>query len=62
MIRYKVVVSGKSVIYDGRDWREANRRFSLFVSRSKIGAELKGGLTVFLFKNYEVIRRWYQTV
>jgi hypothetical protein len=60
VIKYKVVVRGNGVVYDGESMSEANRRFAIFVARSKKEADRSDPDTVTLFKNYQIVRQWYR--
>ena len=60
VIKYKVVVRGNGVVYDGESMSEANRRFAIFVTRSKKEADRSDPDTDTLFKNYQIVRQWYR--
>jgi hypothetical protein len=59
VIKYRVVVGGKGVVYEGEDQLEANRICASVVARIKGDAETSDRPTVALFKDYQIIRQWH---
>jgi hypothetical protein len=69
-MQFKVIVTEKGdvyegesanrVVYDGKSHSEANRIFSIFVHRCTTVLDSSKHETVTLFKNYDVIRQWFQ--
>ena len=57
-IKYRVVVGGRGVVYDGEDQSEANRICATFIVRSKAVEAASDAPTVTLFKDYQIIRQW----
>jgi len=57
-IRYRIVVGGIGVVYEGESGPEADQRFEMFEARSKISGSASAK-RVRLFKNYEMVREYY---
>jgi hypothetical protein len=53
--KYKIVVKGGGIIYDGESLLEADRTFETFVSESKKSDEM-----VTLLKDSDIVRQWYR--
>ena len=51
-IRYRVVVGGVEVVFDGDFVAEARRQYRIFVIQS-------AGESVALFRNYDLIRQYH---
>ena len=59
MIRFRLVVAGRGLVYDGSARSEANRRFTLFVIRSRTAGSRSAGESVTMFKNYDIVRKYH---
>ena len=57
-IKYRLVVGGVGMVYDGESEREAKRQFNLFVIQSKDLRSKSARRSVTLFKNYEIIKEY----
>jgi hypothetical protein len=59
VIRYRLVVGGIGIVYDGESKSEANLRFRMFVLQSNtIGSQLARS-RVTLFKNYKIMKEYH---
>jgi hypothetical protein len=58
VIKYRLVVGGVGIVYDGESEREAKRQFNLFVIQSKDLRSKSARRSVTLFKNYEIIKEY----
>jgi len=54
--RYRTVVSGIGMVYDGDSAMEAHGEFNLFVVQSKIAGY--AGKSVIVFKDYEIVKKY----
>jgi hypothetical protein len=59
VIKYRVIVEGGGIVYDGEDQLEANRICAMFVDRFKAGQGASDSPTVTLFKDYQIFRQWH---
>jgi hypothetical protein len=58
VIKYRLVVGGVGIVYDGESEREARRQFNLLVTQSKELGSKSARRSVTLFKNYEIIKEY----
>ena len=58
MMKYRIVVGGTGMVYDGESKSEAMRQFRLFVIQSKTATSNSAGKLVTLFKNYAIIKEY----
>jgi hypothetical protein len=58
VIKYRLLVGGVEISYEGRYGPEAARRFRMFAAQSKTAGSKSTGEPVTLFKNYEIVRRY----
>lgn len=56
VIKYRLLVGGFGIAYEGESESEAGHQFNLFMAKSKNPKSSSAGEAVTLFKNYEVIR------
>jgi hypothetical protein len=54
-IRYRVVIGGMGIVFDGYSMSEAHVQFRIFVVRSKTAASRLPAGSVLLFKNHKII-------
>ena len=57
--KYRVVVGGIGIVYEGDSVSEAKRQFKLFTRKSKTAESSSAGESVTLFKNYEIINEYH---
>jgi hypothetical protein len=57
-IKYRLIVGGSGMVYEGKSKSEAKRRFKLFVIQSKTAGSGCSGEAIMLFKNYEKIEEY----
>ena len=57
--RYRIVVGGLGIVFDGYSNSEANAQFRIFVARSKAAKSRLTAGSVLLFENVEVIREFH---
>jgi len=58
VIKYRLLVGGVGIAYEGESEAEGRRQFGLFVAESKTGRSRSSGESVTLFRNFEVVRRY----
>jgi hypothetical protein len=58
VIKYRLLVGGLGIAYEGASETEAWRQFSLFVTESKIARSRSAGECVTLFRDFEVLRSY----
>ena len=58
VIKYRLVVGGIGVVYEGDSVSEAKRQFRLFLAKSQTAGSKYSGEPVTLFKNYDIIREY----
>jgi hypothetical protein len=58
VIKYRLVVGGVGIVYDGESEREAKRPFNLLVTQSKELGSKSARRSVTLFKNYQIIKEY----
>jgi hypothetical protein len=58
VIKYRLLVGGLGVAYEGASETEGWRQFSLFVTASKIARSRSAGECVTLFRDFEVLRSY----
>jgi hypothetical protein len=56
VIKYRLLVGGVGIAYEGESESEAGHQFNMFMAKSKNPKSSSAGEAVMLFKNYEVIR------
>jgi hypothetical protein len=59
VIKYRLVVGGVGIVYDGESKSEARLQFSRFVIQSKNPRSKSARRSVTLFKNYEIIKEYH---
>jgi hypothetical protein len=57
VIKYRLLVGGVGIAYEGGSESEAGRQFNLFMAKSKNPKSRSAGEMLTLFKSYEIIRR-----
>jgi hypothetical protein len=57
--RYRTVVGGIGIVYDGLSSTEAYRKFNLFVAESETEGSAAAGKLVTVFKDYEIVREYF---
>jgi len=57
VMKYRLVVGGVEMVYEGESEREAKRQFNLFVIQSK-DLRSKSARRSVTFKNYEIIKEY----
>ena len=60
VIKYRLLVGGLGIAYEGDSEPEARRRFTLFVMRSKTTGSTLFGESVTLFRNFDVVGKYYR--
>jgi hypothetical protein len=58
VIKYRLLVGGVGIAYEGESEAEGRRQFGLFVAESKTARSRSSGESVILFRNFEVMRRY----
>jgi len=58
-IRYRVVVGGLGIVFDGYSCLNANLQFSVFVARSEAAKSRLAAGSVLLFKDAEIVREFH---
>jgi hypothetical protein len=58
MMKYRLVITGRGLIYDGESATEANRQFAQVVTQSKTAGSRYFGERVTLFRDYEIMREY----
>ena len=58
-IRYRVVVGGMGIVFDGYSNSEAHAQFRIFVARSKAAASRLVAGSVLLFEDAEILREFH---
>ena len=58
VIKYRLLVGGVGIAYEGESEAEGRRQFGLFVAESKAARSRSSGESVTLFRNFEVMRRY----
>jgi hypothetical protein len=58
-IRYRIVVGGLGIVFDGYSRLEANLQFSVFVARSEAAKSRLAAGSVLLFKDAEIVREFH---
>jgi hypothetical protein len=58
VIKYRLLVGGVGIAYEGESEAEGRRQFGLFVAESKTVRSRSSGESVTLFRNFEVMRRY----
>jgi len=59
LIRYRVVVGGRGVVFDGCSISGANRQFKLIMARFYTEGSMYFGKPITLLKDGEMIREYY---
>jgi hypothetical protein len=60
VIKYRLLVGGLGIAYEGESEPDAKRRFKLFVMRSKNTESSSFGESVTLFRNFDVVGKHYR--
>jgi hypothetical protein len=60
VIKYRLLVGGLGIAYEGQSEPDAKRRFTLFVMRSKNAESSSFGESVTLFRNFDVVGKYYR--
>jgi hypothetical protein len=58
VIKYRLLVGGVGIAYEGESEAEGRRQFGLFMAESKTARSRSSGESVTLFRNFEVVRRY----
>jgi len=58
VIKYRLLVGGVGIAYEGESEAEGRRQFRLFMAESKTARSRSSGESVTLFRNFEVVRRY----
>jgi hypothetical protein len=58
-IRYRLIVTGIGIVYDGDSVSEARRQFRMFVVQSKTKDSNSARCSVILFKHYEIVWEYH---
>jgi len=58
VIKYRLLVGGVGIAYEGESEAEGRRQFGLFMAESKTARSRSSGESVTLFRNFEVMRRY----
>lgn len=58
VIKYRLLVGGVGIAYEGESEAEGRRQFGLFMAESKSARSRSSGESVTLFRNFEVVRRY----
>ena len=58
VIKYRLLIAGRGLIYDGESKSEADRQFTLFVTQSKNAVSTYFRERVTLFRDYEIISEY----
>jgi hypothetical protein len=58
VIKYRLLVGGVGIAYEGESESEGRRQFRLFMVESKTPRSRSAGESVTLFKNFAVVRRY----
>ena len=58
VIKYRLLVGGLGIAYEGASGTEGRRHFSLFVTESKIARSKSAAECVTLFRDFEVLRSY----
>ena len=58
VIKYRLLVGGVGIAYEGESEAEGRRQFGLFMAESKTARSRSSGEFVTLFRNFEVVRRY----
>jgi hypothetical protein len=58
VMKYRLLVGGVGIAYEGQSESEGRRQFSLYMIESKDPRSLAAGESVTLFKGFEVLRRY----
>jgi hypothetical protein len=56
VIKYRLLVGGVGIAYEGESESEATRQFGLFLVKSKTQRTGSTGKSVTLFKNYDILQ------
>ena len=58
VIKYRLLVGGVGIAYEGESESEGRRQFSLFMTESKNPRSLSAGESVILFRDFEILRKY----
>ena len=58
VMKYRLLVGGVGIAYEGESESEGRRQFSLYMIESKDPRSLSAGESVTLFRGFEVLRRY----
>jgi hypothetical protein len=58
VIKYRLLVGGVGIAYEGESEPEGRRQFGLYIAKSKTARSGSSGESVTLFRNFEVVRRY----
>jgi hypothetical protein len=58
VIKYRLLVGGVGIAYEGKSEAEARRQFGLFMAESKTARSRSSGESEILFRNFQVMRRY----
>ena len=58
VIKYRLLVGGVGIAYEGESEPEGRRQFGLYLAKSKTARSGSFGESVTLFRNFEVVRRY----
>ena len=58
VIKYRLLVGGVGIAYEGESEAEGRRQFGLFMAESKTARSRSSGESVTLFRNFQVMRRY----
>ena len=58
VMKYRLLVGGVGIAYEGESESEGRRQFSLYMVESKDPRSLSAGEAVTLFRGFEVLRRY----
>ncbi len=58
VIKYRLLVGGVGIAYEGESESDAKRRFTLFVMQSKTGGSRSYRESVTLFRNFDVVGKY----
>ena len=61
VIKYRLLVGGVGIAYEGESELEGKRQFGMFMAKSKTTRLRSSGESVTLFRNFEVVRRYRQS-
>src|SRR5260370_12862843 len=59
VVKYRLLVGGIGMVYEGESESEARRQFRLCIAKSKTAESSSAGESVKLFRNFDVVRKYH---